>query len=237
MKEQNGSEKFPRKKKPLSKEKKFYLISAIASATALVAIIIVTVIVANFGNNDVPTTGDHSSNSTQQQPNNSSNSGNVGDNGNGDNVGDNGDGDEPVINAPEGMIMPVETVSVVNDYGFYHNKTLNNYYEHKGVDFTAEVGAEVLAVEDGVVENIYLNDVLTGTEVIIDHGDGVKTVYRFVDVAEGLTVGAEVKKGDVIATVAEATGEEYKDGAHLHFEVQKDGAQVDPASYLTFEEK
>ena len=135
------------------------------------------------------------------------------------------------------MIMPLESVSVVNDFGFYHNKTLNNYYEHKGVDFTAEVGTEVLAADDGVIVTIYRDDVLTGTEITIDHGDGVKTVYRFVDVAEGISVGTDVKKGDVIATVAEATGEEYKDGAHLHFEVIKSGQQVDPATYLTFEEK
>ena len=54
---------------------------------------------------------------------------------------------------------------------------------------------------------------------------------------EDLTVGMSVKRGDCIATVAEATGEEYKDGAHLHFEIKKDGKIVDPAAYLTFEEK
>ena len=133
--------------------------------------------------------------------------------------------------------MPVSTVSVVNDYGFYHNTTLNNYYEHRGVDFSAAVGAEVYAVNDGVVESIYRDDILTGTEITVDHGDGVKSVYRFVTVADGLIVGTEVKRGDVIATVAEATGEEYKDGAHLHFEILKDSKQVDPATYLTFEEK
>ena len=41
----------------------------------------------------------------------------------------------------------------------------------------------------------------------------------------------------VIATVAEANGNEYKDGAHLHFEITKDGTVVDPATYLTLEEK
>ena len=95
----------------------------------------------------------------------------------------------------------------------------------------------MLAVDDGVVESIYRDDVLTGTEIVIDHGDGVKTLYRFVDVADDLSVGKKVKQGDVIATVAEATGEEYKDGAHLHFEILKEGKSVDPATYLTLEEK
>ena len=219
MKEQNGSEK----KKGMTKEKKFYLFTAIGCALTLTAIILIAVLVTNKNTVTDPTVNNNSS--VQEQPNDTPN------------VDLDSGNDEPVVNTPESMLMPLETVSIVNDYGFYHNKTLNNYYEHKGVDFTAEVGTEVLAVADGVVESIYRDDVLTGTEITVDHGDGVKTVYRFIAVDENLTVGAEVKRGDVIATVAEATGEEYKDGAHLHFEIKKDGKTVDPATYLTFVEK
>ena len=55
--------------------------------------------------------------------------------------------------------------------------------------------------------------------------------------AEDLKVGDTVERGEVIATVAEPTGKEYKDGAHLHFEIKKDNVHVDPTTYLTFEEK
>ena len=223
MNEQNGSEK----KNGMTKEKKFYLFTAIGCALTMVGIILLAVLLPNKKVDDptvnVPqnsvqdVTGDENQQETPVDKENGT--------------------DEPVVNTPVGMMMPLETVSIVNDYGFYHNKTLNNYYEHKGVDFSAEVGAEVLAVQDGVVESIYRDDILTGTEITIDHGDGVKTVYRFVTANEDLTVGAEVKRGDCIATVAEATGEEYKDGAHLHFEVKKNGEIIDPAEYLTFEEK
>ena len=223
MKEQNGSEK----KKGMSKERKFYLFTAIGCAVTLVAIILVAVLIPSQNSVDDPTLNKPSSSVEQSVEDES------GDTNDQDSSGSN----EPVVNTPEGMMMPVETVAILNDFGFYHNKTLNNYYEHKGVDFTAEVGTEVLAVDDGVVESIYRDDVLTGTEITVDHGDGVKTVYRFITVDEDLTVGASVKRGDVIGTVAEATGEEYKDGAHLHFEIKKDGKQVDPATYLTFEEK
>ena len=78
---------------------------------------------------------------------------------------------------------------------------------------------------------------LSGTEITVDHGNGLKSVYRFVTETDGLKVGAEVKKGDVIATVAEATGNEYKDGAHLHFEILENGKSVDPALHLTLNEK
>ncbi|MBR6703504.1 MAG: M23 family metallopeptidase, partial [Clostridia bacterium] len=74
-------------------------------------------------------------------------------------------------------------------------------------------------------------------EITIDHGDGVKSVYRFVEEVEGLQVGDSVKKGEVIATVASATGNEYRDGAHLHFEMYEQGKNIDPNIYLTLEEK
>ena len=76
-----------------------------------------------------------------------------------------------------------------------------------------------------------------GTRIVIDHGDGVKTVYEFVEAKEGLKAGDKVERGDEIATVAAATGNEYKDGAHLHFEVLESGEAVDPSGYLTLEEK
>ena len=133
--------------------------------------------------------------------------------------------------------MPVAEATLMNDHGFYYNQTLNIYYEHAGVDFAAEEGAQVFAVDDGVVESIYKDDLLLGTEIVLDHGDGLKTVYRFVTEAEGLKVGDVVEKGQVIACVAEANGNEYKDGAHLHFEVLQDGKNVDPALHLTLEEK
>jgi peptidase M23 len=106
-----------------------------------------------------------------------------------------------------------------------------------GIDMSAEAGAEVFAARTGTIESIYTSDVLVGTQIIIDHGDGIKSVYEYVTAKEGLKAGDKVNKGDVIATVAEANGKEYKDGAHLHFEIFENGKNVDPAKYLTLEEK
>ncbi|MBQ9729048.1 MAG: M23 family metallopeptidase [Clostridia bacterium] len=223
MKEQNDNGK----KNRLNGEKKFYLFAAIGCAAVLLAIIVVAVALNNGSAIENPVGGTSSVESSQggtSAPEDSSSE-------------DSSSDDKPVVIVPEGMILPVETVSVSNDYGFYYNQTLNSYYEHTGVDFTAEAGTEVFAIEDGVVESIYKEDVLTGTEITVTHADGLKSVYRFVTEAEGLKVGDSVKKGDVIATVAEANGEEYKDGAHLHLEILKEGKSVDPATYLTLEEK
>ncbi len=204
-------------------ERKFYLFTAIGCAVALIAIIVVAIAVT--ASNKVESPSVQIDPPAIETPS--------------DSVGkpDDSDEDEPVVVVPTGMVCPIEAVSVSNDYGFYHNQTLNNYYEHAGVDFAAEAGTEVRACQSGTVESVYRNDILHGTEIVVDHGDGVKTVYRFVEAREDLTAGAKVARGEVIATVAEATGNEYKDGPHLHFEVLENGKQVDPTLHLTLEEK
>ena len=111
------------------------------------------------------------------------------------------------------------------------------YHEHVGVDFAASEGAQVFAVDDGVVESIDKEDVLLGTQITVKHANGIKSIYRFVTEKDGLTVGDMVKKGDVIASVAEANGDEYKDGTHLHFSMEQNGKVVDPTKFLTLEEK
>ncbi len=214
------------KKGKMNKEKKFYLFTAIGCAAVLVAIIVIALAVSGTGKVETP--GVLGGGTSVETPDNSSGN---------ETPDDKPNDDKPVVVIPEGMVTPVSGATVINDYGFFHNKTLNSYYEHEGMDFAVAAGTEVKAVENGVIESIYKADILLGTEIVVDHGDGLKTVYRVVTEAEGLKVGDEVEKGEVIATVAEATGNEYKDGAHLHFEVLENGKQVDPALHLPSEEK
>ncbi len=231
MQEQNEKEKEKKiKKKRISGEKRFYLLTALGCAAALVAIVTVALVASVGGGSNQVDKGNNSNNESTLPP--SSDEGNNG----GNNQGGTGDG-EQVVGKPEGMIMPLETAALIHDYGFYHNQTLNCYYEHSGLDFSAEAGTEVVAVAAGKIESIYKDDLLLGTEIVIDHGDGLKSVYRFVNEAEGLSVGDSVEKGEVIATVGEANGNEYKDGAHLHFENTESGKIVDPTTHLTLEEK
>ena len=227
MKEQKEKEqeKGKTKRKRIGGEKRFYLVTAIGCAVALVAIITVAIAVSEGGTRGSGTTPSTPTVSAPLVDNENNNEGE-----------NEGDGEQVVV-TPEGMTMPLQTVSILHDHGFYHNATLNCYYEHVGVDFSAEEGAEVVVAQPGTIESIYKDDILLGTEIVVDHGDGVKTLYRFVTEKTGLKVGDKVERGDVIATVAEANGNEYKDGAHLHFEVIKNGTSVDPAEYLTLEEK
>lgn len=151
-----------------------------------------------------------------------------------------GDGDDDDVEDTAGdttFLMPVDEVNAVNSYGFYHNTTLDKYYLHTGIDFAGDVGDEVYAALDGTVESITSDPVLMGTTITLSHENGLKTTYTFVDAAEGLAVGDTVEKGDVIATIAEAMGQEYKDGAHLHFEVFLNDEAVDPETYLDIDSK
>jgi murein DD-endopeptidase MepM/ murein hydrolase activator NlpD len=230
MKEQNEQKEKEKKnwKKWFKDERRFYLLTAIGCALALTAIIVVAVAISGDKTNEPQVdSGNNGDNVVVIPPKDDEQQ--VGGNENED--------QQPVVKPDEGMVSPVANMNVVNDYGFYHNTTLNWFYEHAGIDFLADAGTEVMAVDAGTVESIYKDDILSGTEIVIAHGDGLKTVYRFVTEVEGLKVGDSVEKGEVIATIAEASGNEYKDGAHLHFEVHKEGVNVDPNVYLTLEEK
>jgi murein DD-endopeptidase MepM/ murein hydrolase activator NlpD len=143
---------------------------------------------------------------------------------------------DPVIDTVS-YVNPMDKVQVSTEQGFFYNTTLNCFYEHVGIDLSADAGTMIYAVADGTIESIYSGDRLCGTQIVIDHGDGVKSVYNFVEPQEGLKAGDVVKQGQLIATVAEATGGEYKDGAHLHLEMYVDQKSVDPADYLTLSEK
>lgn len=100
---------------------------------------------------------------------------------------------------------------------------------HAGVDFADPEGTPIYAAESGVV---ILAQWSTGYGncVIIDHGNGLWTVYGHIRNG-GIKVerGQNVKRGQKIAEVG-STGQST--GNHLHFEVRKNGEAVDPMPYL-----
>lgn len=99
---------------------------------------------------------------------------------------------------------------------------------HTGLDFTADVGTEIYATGDGSVEAVDSKLSGYGHHVIINHGFGYQTLYAHMS---RVTVrpGEKVKRGQVIGYVGN-TG--TSTGPHLHYEVVKNGAKVDPAFYF-----
>lgn len=98
---------------------------------------------------------------------------------------------------------------------------------HKGVDFAARPGTEIVAVAAGVVtwsgrKSGY------GWAVEVGHADGYTTLYGH-NQRNLVQVGDLVQRGQAIALLG-STGRST--GPHVHFEVKKDGRQIDPATYI-----
>ncbi len=145
--------------------------------------------------------------------------------------------DLPVTTVIE-FIVPVANATSIGEYSeqMVFNSTLGRFSAHLAIDFFAPEDTDVLAVYDGTIESVDTT-LLHGTTITIDHGNGLKTVYNSLADGETVSVGQAVTKGQVIGQVSVSNRQEYKDGAHLHFQVIEDGEIIDPAKYLKIAEK
>lgn len=111
--------------------------------------------------------------------------------------------------------------------------TMGDYRAHMGVDIAAAVGTPVKACADGEIIEVYTDD-LMGVIVKIKHTDGVISVYCGLqgELAAETAVGATVKCGTVIGGVGQTALAEVSDPPHLHFELIKDGVNIDPMEKL-----
>lgn len=122
---------------------------------------------------------------------------------------------------------PVEKGWVSSNFGTRMHPMTGKKQFHRGVDIPGKVGADVLAVADGVV----IRSVKSGNYgwvIEIDHGDDYTTLYshnRRNSVIEGETV----VKGQAIAEIG-STGRST--GPHVHFEVLKNERHINPVKYL-----
>jgi murein DD-endopeptidase MepM/ murein hydrolase activator NlpD len=98
---------------------------------------------------------------------------------------------------------------------------------HTGLDFAGPTGTPVMAAASGKVVSTGYEGAY-GNQVIIDHGDGYQTTYNHLS-GIGISVGDRVSTGDQIGKRG-STGNST--GAHLHFEVTKDGKFIDPEGWL-----
>ncbi len=104
---------------------------------------------------------------------------------------------------------------------------MDDWRTHNGIDYAAAEGESVHAAAAGTVSRVYSDDML-GATVVIDHGDGISTLYGSLADIDSVKVGASVAKGDVIGTVGKSCALEKNLEPHLHFEVLKDGNPENP---------
>lgn len=142
-------------------------------------------------------------------------------------------------NAPIVFTSPLNDATILMGFSaneLQFNSTLRQWEAHKAIDFSAVENADVMAVFDGVVESVK-SSYLMGTTITIKHNDKLSTVYASLDTEPTVKEGDQVKKGQIIGKVASGNQSEANHGAHLHFEVLENGKKVDPAQYLTLENK
>mgnify|MGYP001553161615 CR=1 FL=1 len=99
---------------------------------------------------------------------------------------------------------------------------------HRGIDFAGRLGDPVLAVAAGIVTFSGRRPGF-GRLVEITHGNGYVTRYAHCDELK-VELGEMVRKGDAVATIGNSG---RSTGPHVHFEVLRNGRQVDPTRFVT----
>ncbi len=125
------------------------------------------------------------------------------------------------------MRYPTDNPYVSSGFGWRYYSGGANF--HRGCDFPRPFGGKLYAILDGVVvANTYRQ--AGGWTVAIDFKDGTTGWYQHLYDQSDLRVGSHVDEGDVIGHMG-MTGTMVT-GVHLHFELWRNGAPLDPEPYL-----
>ena len=148
-------------------------------------------------------------------------------------------GDDTVMVAANTFVVPVKNATIAKDYSgseLQYNDTLKQWEIHKAIDFIATDDLNVYAVADGTVSKITTN-YLEGTVVEVMHKNVLVSVYKSLNETTKVSVGDKVSAGEVLGELSNTMAQEVNTGAHLHFEMVKDGVKVNPNDYLDLGDK
>lgn len=106
--------------------------------------------------------------------------------------------------------------------------TQGYFWYHRAIDIGSYTGNPVRAADAGYVVVAGWSNVGYGNYVVLDHGNGVQTLYAHLS-RYFVNAGDSVGQGVVIGHVG-STGNST--GPHLHFEVIRGGVQQNPFNYL-----
>lgn len=121
-------------------------------------------------------------------------------------------------------VNPKKSKRISSEFGRRFHPVDNEYKQHLGIDISSKPGTPVHAAADGTVKKAFRSDDGYGNQVYISHRFGFETryahLYTFI-----VKKGDKVRKGDIIAFIG-STGKST--GFHLHYEIIKNGKQLDP---------
>ena len=116
---------------------------------------------------------------------------------------------------------------ITSPYGYRIHPIWGTTIYHSGIDIGVDEGTPVHAADSGVIVwSGWMGGY--GYAVVIDHGNGLSTLYGH-NSELAVDEGQSVSKGQVVA-YAGSTGNST--GPHVHFEVRENGDPVDPMGYL-----
>lgn len=128
-------------------------------------------------------------------------------------------------------IQPIsnkELIRLASGFGYRIDPIYKTSRMHTGMDFTADIGTEVYATGDAVVELLEEGEWGYGRCIVLNHGFGYKTRYAHLS-AFKVKQGQKVKRGELIGLVGN-TGKST--GPHLHYEVEMNGTKINPINFF-----
>lgn len=123
---------------------------------------------------------------------------------------------------------PTKSTRITSKFGYRKDPITRKTAFHAGIDFGANYGDPIYAAGTGKVVEVGRNNI-EGRYIVINHGYGLKSKYMHLS-STSVKKDQEVTRGDIIGK-AGSTGRST--GVHLHFEIFKNGVQVDPLPYIT----
>ena len=145
------------------------------------------------------------------------------------------DNKEPETPAPTVYYSPVSSGSIMKGHSTevpVFSQTLGDWRVHTGIDISAEIGSDVLAVAGGTVTEVR-SDHFFGRTIEVTHDGGIVSVYSNLS-NDGITVkvGDKVTAGEKLGVVGDTSLTELADESHLHFEIKVSGTSVNPLDYI-----
>lgn len=124
-------------------------------------------------------------------------------------------------------VFPVAgSYKITSGFGIRDAPTAGASTTHPGIDISVPVGTPVLSAMAGIVSGGGYSDA-RGNYLVVDHGSGITTLYQHLSKAL-VRVGDTVSAGQQIALSGNSG---ISTGAHLHYEVRKDGQVIDPLKF------
>ena len=127
------------------------------------------------------------------------------------------------------LVWPTDSTYITSVQGPRTHPVTGQYKNHGGTDIGASYGSSIYAADSGTVTTVAYDANGYGNYVMIDHGNGMQTLYGHMS-SVAVSQGQTVSKGQTIGYVG-STG--LSTGAHLHYEVYSNGSRVNPENYYS----